>query len=69
MDPWTGELLARRTARWRLFDFLWMLHIMDYDAREDFNHPLLQAAAILGFLVALSGVVFWFLTRRPLRRR
>jgi len=64
LDPWTGELLARRTPRWRLFDFMWMLHIMDYDTREDFNHPLLQAAAVAGLLVALSGVVFWLLTRR-----
>jgi len=29
LEPWTGEILARRTSRWRLFDFLWMLHIMD----------------------------------------
>ena len=64
IDPWTGDLLARRTARWRLFDFMWMLHIMDYDTRDDFNHPLLQAAALLALLVALSGVMFWTLTRR-----
>ena len=69
VDPWTGELIARRTARWRLFDFLWMLHIMDYADRENFNHPLLQAAAALGLLVALSGLVYWLLTRRPYRRR
>ena len=69
IDPWTGDLLARRTARWRLFDFFWMLHIMDYDTRDDFNHPLLQAAAALGLLIALSGVVYWFMTRRGLRRR
>ena len=64
LDPWTGELLARRTDRWRLFDFMWMLHIMDYDAREDFHHPLLQAAAVAGLLVAISGLAFWLLTRR-----
>lgn len=64
LDPWTGELLARRTPRWRLFDFLWMLHIMDYETREDFNHPLLQAAAATGLLVVFSGLAFWLLTRR-----
>lgn len=68
IDPWTGDLLARRTARWRLFDFLWMLHIMDYDTREDFNHPLLQIAALLGLTIALSGVSYWFLTRRRRQR-
>jgi len=69
IDPWTGELLARRTDRWRIFDFLWMLHIMDFDARSDFNHPLLQIASALGLIIALSGVVFWAMTTRLFRRR
>jgi uncharacterized iron-regulated membrane protein len=69
LDPWTGELLARRTDRWRLFDFLWMLHIMDFENRDDFNHVLLQLAAALGLIVALSGLVFWAVTSRWFRRR
>lgn len=69
IDPQTGDLLARRTTRWRIFDFLWMLHIMDFDSRDDFNTPLLQAAAALGLLVAISGVVFWAMTTRLFRRR
>jgi uncharacterized iron-regulated membrane protein len=69
LDPWTGEIIARRTARWRIFDFLWMLHIMDFDERDDFNTALLQIAAALGLLVALSGVIFWFMTTKLIRRR
>ena len=69
IDPWTRELLVRRTDRWRLFDFMWMLHVMDYETRDDFNHPLLQAAALLGLIVALSGIVFWALTTRIFRRQ
>lgn len=69
IDPWTGELLARRTSRWRIFDFLWMLHVMDYETRDDFNHPLLQSAAILGLLVTLGGVILWVLTTRLRRRK
>mgnify|MGYP001825214871 CR=1 FL=1 len=69
LDPWTGELLARRTDRWRIFDFLWMLHIMDYETRDDFNHPLLQTAAFLGLLVTLGGFMLWVLTTRIFRRR
>ena len=49
--------------------FLWMLHIMDFDTRDDFNHPLLQIAAALGLIIALSGVVFWAMTTRLFRRR
>jgi len=69
IDPWTGELLARRTDRWRIFDFLWMLHIMDFDTRDDFNQPLLQVSAALGLIIALSGVVFWAMTTRLFRRK
>ena len=68
LDPWTGDLLARRTDRWRIFDFLWMLHIMDFDTRDDFNHPLLQIAALLGLIVALGGFVLWALTTPVFRR-
>lgn len=69
VDPYTGEIVARRTTRWRIFDFLWMLHIMDFGARENFNTLLLQMAAGLGLLIALSGVVYWSLTTRLLRRK
>ena len=68
LDPWTGEVVARRTARWRVFDFLWMLHIMDFEARDDFNTPLLQIAAFLGLVIALSGVALWAVTTRLWRR-
>ena len=69
LEPWTGEFLARRTSRWRVFDFLWMLHIMDFDTRDDFNHPLLQAASLLGLIIALSGVIFWAMTTSLFRKK
>lgn len=63
----TGEIVAKRVDRWRLFDFVWMLHIMDYDEREDFNHPLLYLTAFSAFLFTLSGfvLVFYSFRRRP----
>lgn len=65
-SPQTGELLARRHTLWRWFDFLWMLHIMDYDSRTDVNNTLLRAAAGLGLVFALSGawLVFYSFRRR-----
>ncbi len=56
ISPQTGEVLARRNRVWRIYDFFWMLHIMDYDARENFNNPLIRAFAATGFLFALSGL-------------
>jgi hypothetical protein len=52
-----------------VFDFLWMLHIMDFQTRDDFHHPLLQIAAALGLIVALGGVVLWALTTPVFRSR
>ena len=69
LDPWTGEMVARRTDRWRVFDFFWMLHIMDFDSRDNFNHLLLQVAAALGLIISVSGVVLWALTSTLTRRR
>ena len=65
-SPNTGELLARRHTLWRWFDFVWMLHIMDYDKRTDVNNTLLRVAAGTGLLFALSGawLVFYSFRRR-----
>ncbi len=51
----TGDIAAVRTDRWRLFDLMWGLHIMDWREREDFNHPLLIGAAALGLVTVTGG--------------
>lgn len=56
VSPQTGEVAARRNDVWRLYDFFWMLHIMDYEEREDFNNPLVRIAAFTGLLFALTGI-------------
>ena len=35
ISPQTGEIVSRRNQIWRIFDFFWMLHIMDYDERDN----------------------------------
>ncbi len=62
----SGELQRVRTDTWRLFDFVWMLHIMDYDERSDFNHPLLIAFAGAALLFVMAG--FWLLIDNIKRR-
>jgi uncharacterized iron-regulated membrane protein len=59
LSPVTGELLTRRHELWRVFDFVWMLHIMDYDERENVNNMLLRAFTWGAVLMALSGI--WLL--------
>ena len=57
----TGEIIARRNDVWRLYDFFWMLHIMDYGGRDNFNNPLVKGMSAAGLLFALSGVVMLFM--------
>ena len=63
-----GIVTARRNDRWRLFDFLWMLHIMDYEHRDDFNSLLLQVVSALGLVTVLSGFTLFAVTSPQLRR-
>ncbi|WP_129792345.1 PepSY domain-containing protein [Sphingosinicella sp. CPCC 101087] len=53
----TGAVTARRSTLWRVYDFLWGLHVMDWRTHEDFNSPLLVAATLLGLVVVISGLV------------
>ena len=48
VDAGSGEVTAVRHDRWRLFDWFWMLHIMDYDERSDFSTPLLTGGRVYG---------------------
>lgn len=59
LSPVTGELVSRRHELWRIFDFVWMLHIMDYDERENVNNTLLRVFTWGAVLMALSGA--WLL--------
>ncbi len=57
----TGELLERRNDTWRLWDFFWMLHIMDYSERTSFNHPLIITIGFAMAWLAVTGL--WLLFR------
>ena len=63
-----GIVTARRNDRWRLFDLLWMFHIMDYSTRDDFNTVWLQLASVLGLITVFSGFILAGQTSLKLRR-
>lgn len=70
----TGKLLERRNDSWRLFDFLWMLHNMDYVNRSSFNHPLIIMVTFGTLWLAGTGFYLlfksgWRQEFRWLRRR
>jgi hypothetical protein len=55
----TGAVAARRSTLWRVYDFLWALHIMDWREHEDFNSPLLIVATALGLIVIVTGIIMF----------
>lgn len=60
VSPTQGRIVARRSEMWRFFDFFWMLHIMDYDERDDINNPLVVTTSLFAALFAISGLVLLF---------
>ena len=60
----TGQIEAVRTRWWRLFDFMWGLHIMDLQTREDTHHPVLVFFAALAAIGTLFGCILMFRRRR-----
>jgi len=69
IDPFNGSLVTRRHQYWRIFDFMWMLHIMDYEDREDAHSPLLIAAQISGLTFAITGLWLLFYSFSGTRRK
>lgn len=67
ISPQTGELVAKRHDLWRTFDFVWMFHIMDYEARTNVNNLLLRTATWMA--VATSATGAWLLLYSFRRRR
>ncbi|MGC1469702.1 MAG: PepSY domain-containing protein [Sphingorhabdus sp.] len=66
IDADSGSLLAVRTQQWRWFDFMWGLHIMDLQTREDTSHPILIGFAGLSLISLLMA--FWLLIARQRRK-
>lgn len=68
VSPSTGEVVSRRSGVWRLFDFFWRLHVMDWDDGEDFNHPLIIITTALTLIIVITGfVLLWVRVARDLK--
>lgn len=67
ISPQTGELVTRRSDLWRTYDFVWMMHIMDYDDRQDVNNILIRVFTWLAFGSAATGA--WLLLYSFRRKR
>ena len=68
VSPESGLVTAHRNDAWRFYDFFWMLHIMDYQERENFNNPLVITAALFALVTVLAGLVLLILRMQRLLR-
>ena len=62
----TGRPLVNRGDTWRVWDFVWMLHNMDYVNRTSFNHPLIIFVAFATLWISFTG---FYLLFKSFRRR
>ena len=63
-----GTVQKFRNDKWRVFDFLWMLHTMDYQGRDNFGNILLRAFSIFGLVTVLSGFLLFFVSAKWKRK-
>jgi len=64
-----GSLVSVRHDAWRIFDFLWMLHTMDYEGRDDFGNWLIKIFSIIALITAISGIVLFVISSKSLRTK
>jgi hypothetical protein len=62
VDAGSGEIVARRTAWWRFYDFMWGLHIMDLQGREDTNNPWVVSFGLLSLGMVILALILLPLT-------
>ena len=64
----SGRITSVRTDPWRIYDFFWSLHIMDWKNHEDMHSWWLLTFAIGAIVLGFAGTALLVL-RWPIRRR
>lgn len=64
-----GTVQKFRNDKWRVFDFLWMLHTMDYQGRDNLGNILLRAFSIFGLITIFSGFALYFVSSKRFRKK
>jgi hypothetical protein len=67
VDAGSGAVVARRTRWWRFYDFMWGLHIMDPQTREDTHNPWIVGLGIAALVTTMLALVLLPMTLRRSR--
>jgi hypothetical protein len=68
VSPDMGTFQSIRHAQWRVFDFLWMFHTMDFAGRDNFNNWLLKLFSVFGLFTVCSGFVLFAVSSQRIRK-
>jgi hypothetical protein len=63
-----GRVESVRTNAWRVFDFFWLFHTLDFYGRDNINNYVLRAFSVLGLVTIFSGYLLFFITSPWLRK-
>ena len=55
-NPYSGEILAIRSQSWRIWDFMWGIHIMDWVERDNIDNALLKFFSFLALITSITGI-------------
>lgn len=59
-----GTVQSYRNNFWRVFDFLWMMHTMDYENRDNINNWASRIFSVFGLITILSGFILYYITSK-----
>ena len=62
LNPYSEKIVAIRSNQWRVWDFMWGIHIMDWNERDNIGNIFLKIFSILALLSAISGIYLFFST-------
>ena len=60
LNAYSGEVSAIRSAKWRTWDLMWGLHIMDWQERDNIDNLFLKIFSILAVISSLTGILLFF---------
>jgi len=64
-----GKVESFRNSKWRVFDFLWMGHTMDYKSRDNINNWLLRIFSVFGLITVISGFALYMVSSKRLKKK
>ena len=60
INPFSGEVSAIRSLQWRIWDFMWGVHIMDWVERDNIDNLWLKIFSFIALFTSLSGILLFF---------